>query len=86
MAVVASGVSVVNLHGTKLTFMSNATILAAPPNNIVRVFVVEVTVDRNDPKMPTIDQLENRIGEGPQWLDGVSHVSVRYDGNKPPPV
>ena len=57
--------------------------MPSPPNNIVRVFVVEVTVDRDNPKHPTTEQLENRIGDGAQWMDGVSNITVRYDGNKP---
>lgn len=58
--------------------------MPTPPNNIVRVFTVEVTIDRDDPEAPSIEQLENRIGDGPQWFDGVRKVIVRYDGDKPP--
>ena len=60
-----------------------STKMPSPPNNIVRVFTVEVTLDRDHPKVPTVEELENRIGDGPQWFDGVSKVLVRYDGNKP---
>jgi hypothetical protein len=56
--------------------------MAAPPNNdIIRRFVVEVTIDRDNPKAPTVEQLELRIGDGVQWFDGVSKVVTRYDGN-----
>lgn len=53
-----------------------------PTNTIVRIFRVEVTLDRDNPKAPTIEDLENRIGDGPQWMDGVIRVETRYDGNK----
>ena len=36
-----------------------------------RVFV---EVDRSDPKCVSADDIENRIAEGPQWLDGVRLV------------
>ena len=59
--------------------------MPTPPNNdITWVFVVEVTIDRDNPKHPSAEQLENRIGDGPQWMDGVVKVTARYDGNKPP--
>lgn len=57
--------------------------MPTPPNNtITRRFIVEVTIDRDDPKHPSIEDLENRIGDGPQWMDGVIKIFVRYDGNK----
>lgn len=62
----------------------------APPNNAVSqapstvlAFTVWVIVDPDNPKAPTIEQLENRIADGPQWLDGVVKVTTRYDGNAP---
>lgn len=56
--------------------------MAAPPNNdIIRRFVVEVTIDRDNPKAPTVEQLELRIGDGVQWMDGVLRIVTRYDGN-----
>lgn len=54
--------------------------MAAPPNNdIIRRFVVEVTIDRDNPKAPTVEQLELRIGDGVQWMDGVMRVTTKHD-------
>lgn len=56
--------------------------MPTPPHNIVRVFIVEVTIDRDNPKAPTVETLENRVGDGAQWMDGVVSVKTRYDGTK----
>ena len=46
-------------------------------------FSVYVTVRVDDPKRPTIEQLENRIADGPQWMDGVSKVQIDFERQEP---
>ena len=48
---------------------------------VIHTFTVRVRMDPENPKRPTLDELENRISDGVQWMDGVHAVITRYDGS-----
>ena len=49
--------------------------------NTIRVyhFLIEIRVDESDPKKPSVDALENRLGDACQYFDGVRKVTVELD-------
>lgn len=67
---------------------NDRAIMATLPHNmlaqkpVIRYFLVSIIVDEADPKHPSVEQLENRIGDGPQYFDGVRKVTVRFDGQR----
>ena len=51
-----------------------------PDDQVTYQFLVEVTVDPNHPKVSSIEAIQLRIADGPQWLDGVRVVDTKYCG------
>ncbi len=54
--------------------------IAAP--SVIERFIVEIEVDPRDPKLPTMEQLEDRLGESVQFMDGVVKARARFDGQR----
>jgi hypothetical protein len=50
--------------------------------SVIERFVVEIEVDPKDPKLPAIEQLEDRLGESVQFMDGVVKARARFDGQR----
>lgn len=59
--------------------------MPTPPTNMqiprlvrTRCFMVEIEVNMDDPKHATIEQLEDRLADGPRWMDGVLSTKAQY--------
>lgn len=66
----------------------DGAIIASPPPNMPTAqpvklyFEVTMIMDLADPKHPTVEEIKNRLGDGPQYFDGVYKVTVRFSGQR----